>query len=56
MPRLSNTKAIHSLRQMIECYKETKNDLHMVFIDLEKAYDKVFREVLWWMLVKKNVS
>jgi len=37
-------------------YRKTKVDLHTMFIDLEKAHDRVLREMLWRCLEKKGVS
>ena len=48
-------EAIFLIRQVMERYREKKKDLHMVFIDLEKAYDKMSRNVMWWALDKHKV-
>ena len=48
-------EAIHILRKLIERFRVAKKDLYMVFINLEKAYDRVSRDVLWWVLKKKAV-
>jgi hypothetical protein len=49
-------KAIFLIRQLMERCRLQKKDLHMVFIDLKKAYNKVPRNVMWWALQKHKVS
>jgi hypothetical protein len=52
----STTEAIFLIRQLMERCREQKKDLHMIFIELEKAYDNVPRNVMWWALQKHKVS
>jgi hypothetical protein len=56
MPERSTMEAIFLIMQLMERDMEQKKDLHMVFIDLEKSYDKVTRNIMWWALQKYKVS
>ncbi|GKA30914.1 retrovirus-related pol polyprotein LINE-1 [Tanacetum coccineum] len=41
MPRRSSVKAIHLIRSLMKKYMERQRDIHMAFLDVEKAYDSV---------------
>ena len=45
-----------ALRMLVENYRGGQRELHCVFVDLEKVYDMVPREVLWYCMRKSEVN
>ena len=50
------TDAIFTLRQLCERSLEYNQDLHLVFVDQEKAFDRVNRDRLWKVLEQYGVK
>ena len=42
-------------RHLHEKCREKKKYVHMVFGDLENAFDRIPRDVIWWCLRKKGM-
>ena len=54
-PGMSTTEPVFALRQLQEKCRENNTDLRMVFVNLEKAFDRIPRDLIWWCLRKKGV-
>ena len=56
MPGKGTMDAIFILRQLHEKYIMKKKDMYFIFVDLEKAFDRVPRVILWWSMRKLGVE
>jgi hypothetical protein len=56
MPGRGTTDAIFILRQIQEKYIAKNRSIFFAFVDLEKAFDRVPREVLWWAMRRTGVE
>ena len=55
MPRKGTTDAMFTLRILMKKYMKGQRELHCAFVDLEKAYDRVPIEELWYCITKSGI-
>ena len=55
MSECGTTDVIFILKQIQEKYIGKNCNLYFLFLDLEKAFDRVPRKVLWWALRKADI-
>ena len=56
MPGRGTTDAIFIVRQLQEKFLAKNKNLYLAFVDLEKAFDRVPRQVLWWAMRKLGID
>ena len=55
MPGKGTTDAMFALRIFMEKYEEGHRELHCVFLDLDKAYDRVRIKEVWYCRRKSGM-
>ncbi|VDO76214.1 unnamed protein product [Heligmosomoides polygyrus] len=48
--------AIHAVRVLLEKHREKQEPVYFAFVDLEKAFDRVPRDVIWYALRENKLS
>ena len=56
VPGRGTADAIFVVRQLLEKHLAANKRLYMAFVDLEKAFDRVPQNVIWWALRKLGVE
>ena len=56
MPGKGATDAMFASRILMKKYREGQRELHCVFVDLEKAYNRVPQEELWYCMRKSKIQ
>ena len=55
MPGKGTTDTMFALRKLMEKYRKDQREIHCVFVDLEKAYNRILREELWYCMRKSGM-
>ena len=56
IPGKETTDAMFSLRMLMEIYRQGQRELHCVFLDPVKTYNRVSREELWYCMRKPGIA
>ena len=56
MPGKGTTNAMFALRMLMEKYRKGQRELHCIFVDLKKAYNRVPQEELWYCMGKLEIA
>ena len=54
-PESNTMDTISAIRILMEAYRGKNRALHVAFLDLQKAFDCMPRQCIWWSLRSKGI-